>query len=497
MKTITLLLLFVSGFAFAQPSINNPAPYRVCDDNADGIAAFDFNIVTPTIINEPGTEVLYYLTVTDAQSDLNPIDLAQPFINTNTFNQTIYIRAWDVADPSNPSFTTLDLIVSQKPTVILSNDFVCVGNLITVTTAVSPSDSYTYTYTIPLGATEPGNVSSFTTTVEGYYAVTATNTTTGCVSNVSAIYATFVQLPVVSVNATTICDGSPAFVSTTVNSGNALNYIWTIPSGATDPGSSPNFNTSVTGSYSVIVTDTGTGCASNPVAATVTNQTSVTPTFSLQPSVCGGYILPLTSDNGITGTWSPATLTTGTIMFTPNIGQCATNYSTFITVGNSPTVNQASNLVVNTTNNNAVFDLTSQNAIINNGSGVQFYYFLSLSDAVNNVNNIIEPSASAYTNISNPQTIYIRVVDPALGSCAAITSFNLIVNNPNNVYIPDANFKAGLISLGVDTNFDTEIQFAEAAALTTELNVNGYAISDLTGIEAFINLMVLRCAYNN
>ena len=171
-------------------------------------------------------------------------------------------------------------------------------------------------------------------------------------------------------------------------SGNPLNYSWTIPSGATDPGSAPNFITSVPGNYSVVVTDTGTGCISNSVTTTVSNQTSTMPTFTLQSSVCAGYLLPTTSDNGITGTWAPTVLTTGTFDFTPSIGQCATNFSTFITVGDAPTVNQVGDLVANTNANNAVFVLTSQNAIINSGLGVQFDYFLSLLDAQNGINAI-------------------------------------------------------------------------------------------------------------
>lgn len=494
MKTINLLLLFVSGFAFAQPSINNPAPYRVCDDNADGIAAFDFNIVTPTIINQAGTQVLYYLSLIDSQAAVNPINLSVPFTNTTAFNQTIYIRAWDIADPNNPAFTSLNLVVSQKPTATISNNLNCAGNPITVTAIGSPSGSYNFLYSTPSGVPYPGNVATFNTTVDGSYYVTVTDNVSGCVSNPAGTYVYFTPLPVVTINATSICDSNPAFVTTTVNSGNPLTYVWTIPSGAIDPGSSPNFITSIIGTYSVIVTDNVTGCTSNAFSTTITNQSSTTPTFSVPPSVCAGYILPTTSDNGIAGTWSPSILTTGTYLFTPSTGQCATTYSTFITVNDAPNANQAPNLVQNTTNNNAVFDLTIQNAFINNSPGVQFEYFLSLSDAQNNTNAI--PNPTAFTNTANPQTIYIRVVDLALGSCAATTSFNLVINNPNNVYIPDANFKARLINIGVDSNFDGEIQFSEAGAINTDLNINAALIADLTGIEAFTNITGLNCSNN-
>ncbi len=63
------------------------------------------------------------------------------------------------------------------------------------------------------------------------------------------------------------------------------------------------------------------------------------------------------------------------------------------------------------------------------------------------------------------------------------------------VTIPDANFKAALIALGVDTNNDKNIQVSEAQAVGT-LYVNGKGINDLTGIEAFSTLRVLNCSNN-
>ena len=64
------------------------------------------------------------------------------------------------------------------------------------------------------------------------------------------------------------------------------------------------------------------------------------------------------------------------------------------------------------------------------------------------------------------------------------------------VYIPDANFKAALIAQGVDTNEDNEIEYDEAAAVT-HLDVSSYSIADMTGIEFFMNLIVLNCYSND
>jgi hypothetical protein len=64
-----------------------------------------------------------------------------------------------------------------------------------------------------------------------------------------------------------------------------------------------------------------------------------------------------------------------------------------------------------------------------------------------------------------------------------------------NVVIPDANFKEALISSGVDNNNDGEISYSECEAINT-LNINSKFISDLKGIEAFINLDSLNCCEN-
>ncbi|MEN8194340.1 MAG: T9SS type A sorting domain-containing protein, partial [Bacteroidota bacterium] len=72
------------------------------------------------------------------------------------------------------------------------------------------------------------------------------------------------------------------------------------------------------------------------------------------------------------------------------------------------------------------------------------------------------------------------------------------------VNIPDPIFKQALLSHGnntgveIDTNYDGEIQVSEAEAITDFLDVNGQFIdiTDLTGIEAFINIIDLNVRMN-
>ena len=66
-----------------------------------------------------------------------------------------------------------------------------------------------------------------------------------------------------------------------------------------------------------------------------------------------------------------------------------------------------------------------------------------------------------------------------------------------NVNIPDVNFKSYLIgNTFINTNGDTEIQVSEANLFNGAIYCNNMNISDLTGIEYFINLTDLSCSYN-
>ncbi|MDX1462724.1 MAG: T9SS type A sorting domain-containing protein [Marinirhabdus sp.] len=65
--------------------------------------------------------------------------------------------------------------------------------------------------------------------------------------------------------------------------------------------------------------------------------------------------------------------------------------------------------------------------------------------------------------------------------------FTSLLASAQIVNIPDANFKAELIADGVDTNTDGEIQVSEALA-TINMDLDDQDITDITGLEAFVNL---------
>ena len=66
-----------------------------------------------------------------------------------------------------------------------------------------------------------------------------------------------------------------------------------------------------------------------------------------------------------------------------------------------------------------------------------------------------------------------------------------------NVHIPDPNFKTYLLgNLEINTNSDTEIQVSEAFTFAGGIICDNMDISDLTGIEAFVNITALSCMFN-
>jgi hypothetical protein len=84
-----------------------------------------------------------------------------------------------------------------------------------------------------------------------------------------------------------------------------------------------------------------------------------------------------------------------------------------------------------------------------------------------------------------------------------ITSLCICISISNNILaqstaIPDTSFEAKLIQLGIDSDGLVNGQLLNSdAALITYLPISSSQISNLTGIEAFINLDTLECIFNN
>jgi gliding motility-associated-like protein len=95
--------------------------------------------------------------------------------NNSGSNQTFVINSTvSIAGLTCPQSFTPNIISSPAATV--NSPTACFGNNATVTATPNPAGAYNYAWTVPAGASNPGNASSFTTSVAGNYSVIVSTT---------------------------------------------------------------------------------------------------------------------------------------------------------------------------------------------------------------------------------------------------------------------------------------------------------------------------------
>ncbi len=189
-------------------------------------------------------------------------------------------------------------------------------------------------------------------------------------------------------------------------------------------------------------------------------------------------------------------------------------------INQQPNIGQPSGLVMyeNPTDGVAQFDLTSNQVSFLQGNSlnnVTVNYYLTRENAENQIDVIGNPQAFTGSNLQN---IFVRVHYNNTG-CYAIKSFKLYVKTEDYIVnIPDPILKAKLLSSSttaniastvnpnnsstsnvyskIDLNNDGEIQFSEAQSIIY-LRLYGGGITNLTGLEAFVNLKYFTCSNNN
>jgi gliding motility-associated-like protein len=254
---------------------------------------------------------------------------------------------------------------------------------VTVNVTVTPNVTPTFNFATSIceGATAPLLPSSSTNGVTGTWSPsTVSNTASG--SYTFTPTAGQCALPV-TVNVTVTPNVTPTF-----------NFATTICSGTTAPLLPSSSTNGVTGTWSPsTVSNTASGaytftptagqCAL-PVTINVTVTSNITATFSFATTFCSGATapaLPATSDNGVTGTWSPSTVSntaSGAYTFTPTAGQCALPVTVNVTVtpNVTPTFSFATSICegatapsLPATSNNNVTGTWSPSTVSNASSG--------------------------------------------------------------------------------------------------------------------------------
>lgn len=185
----------------------------------------------------------------------------------------------------------------------------------------------------PANATGPGphsvtypNPGIYVAILNATSALGCTSVETATITVSSGVTPTFAAVPA-------FCSGQTAPAFPTQTNVPVVSGTW-----------SPNvISNTASGTYTF--TPNSGQCSTTPVTISVTVNNTVTPTFPAHPQYCLNdvpQILPTTSDNGVTGTWSPATVNTSTAgttnyTFTPTGNPCAAPVMVAIVVDAAPT----------------------------------------------------------------------------------------------------------------------------------------------------------------
>jgi len=267
--------------------------------------------------------------------------------------------------------------------------------------------------TSPNGVTGTWSPATVSNTANGTYVFTPT---AGSCANTQTLSVTVT--PVVTPNFAAIapiCAGSTAPVLAT-----------TSPNGVTGTWSPATVSNTANGTY--VFTPTAGLCA-NTQTLSVTVTPLVTPNFAAIAPICAGSTAPVlgtTSPNGVTGTWSPATVSNtanGTYVFTPTAGLCANTQTLSVTVTPVVTPNFAAIAPICSGSTAPVLGTTSPNGVTGTWSPT------TVSNTANGT-YVFTPTAGL---CANTQTLSVTVnASPAQPTGAAVqygaTLGNLVVS---------------------------------------------------------------------
>ncbi len=372
-----------------------------------------------------------------------------PFTGTFTPEQALSALAACTSDG------TWSLIVRDR----LSGD---TGALLGWSINFKNEASYTWSPSTGLNTTTGPSVTANPTTTTSY--TITTQDMIGCSSQTSVTVTVNPNTTPVFNPIANICQGStpPALPNVSTN---GISGTW----------SPASINTGTPGSTTYTFTPSAGQCANNGSISVTIDPPSITPTFNPITPICSGDpapILPTTSNNGITGTWTPPVVSntaTNTYNFTPNAGQCASPSSLVVTVNpaNTPTFNPITPIcsgdpapILPTTSNNgitgtwspAVVSNTTTNTYTFTPNAGQCASSTSLVVTVNPANtptfNPITPICSgdpapilptistngingtwSPTTVSNTNSATYTFT-PFGGQCANQTTLNITVNTP-------------------------------------------------------------------
>lgn len=319
-------------------------------------------------------------------------------VNTAISGTVVYTFTPNPGQCTSATLTTASIRVDP----VLTPNFgpipaLCSGKTAPLLTSTSPNGI--------VGTWSPAIINN---TVGGNYVFTpnagqCANTQTLAVTITPKTVTNFVAIP-------PFCSGTPAPV-----------LAPTSPNGVTGTWLPATINNTMSGSY--VFTPNPTECATNQTLNVIVNP-QIVPSF-IDMTICSGTVAPVlatTSPNGITGTWTPTTVsntTTGTYLFTPNAPQCATNKTITVTVNPSNTITSVSWTVSDAFADNQKITIS----VVGTGS-----FLYQLDDGPFQTDNFFENVSLGLHSIT---------VKDSNGCSVPVTIFDILVINYPKYFTPN------------------------------------------------------------
>ncbi len=472
------------------PVFNNPQNISLdlakCDTDGtnDGINIFNLEQHAAMLKGVQNVTLTYHLNLTDAVGDANAISNTTAFINTSS-PQTIYMR---MEDNTTGCFSTQSFEVRANLLPVFNNPQNIVTDLAECDTDgtddgffafdltqhsamfIGSQADVTITYYKTLPNAQTGNNAIATPTAYTNTANPQTiymrmeNTVTGCLSTGSF------QIRVNSL---------PVF-------NNPSNIVLDMEACDTDGSNNGSFTFNLTQHKAMLIG----------------SQSNVTFTYHTSFSEADGGVNAIADPANFVNTLSPQTIY---MRLTNNTTGCYRIHTFLVKANMLPPFLNPQNIsldleecdVDGSDDNTFTFNLTQHAAMLTGGlPEMQLSYYKNLTNAQTGSNPIDNPAS--YHNISNPQTIYMRMVNTATG-CINYKEFNIQVNKLPVFHIPSHTLD--MVSCDTDGVPDQKFTFNltqhEAVLTGGQTGVTITYYETLSAAQAGINAIGTPAAYTN
>ena len=194
-------------------------------------------ITNPSAVCAPGTVDLTASAITAGSTASLTYSYFTNATTTNTLSNTTLIATsgtYYIKGTSSFNCSTIKPVnttINPLPSFNVLSPSVCIGSPLPINAnpLIGTSTDYNYTWIVPAGVTNPGNVSSFTTTIPGIYTATIKHKLTTCESVALNNTITFYPLPTA---AAIVASGNNVMEGATLNltaaaSGGTGAYLYT------------------------------------------------------------------------------------------------------------------------------------------------------------------------------------------------------------------------------------------------------------------------------